>query len=82
MQHGDLVLKVTGTNRLAGTSLPNGETTGYVFESAGSPVAAVEVINDGSVRLAHDMAPGLRGPVSAAVSALLLLEELRRTFPD
>jgi len=82
LQRGDLVLQVTGTNRLTETPLPNGETTGYVFESAGKPVAAVEVINAGSVRLAPEMAPGLRGPVNAAVSALLLLEELRRTLPD
>jgi hypothetical protein len=76
------VITVTGTSRLAGTFLPLGETSGYVFESRGKPVAAVEVINDGAVWLAPDLDPALRAPVTAAISALLLFEELRKTLPE
>lgn len=76
------VITVTGTNRLAGTFLPLGETSGYVFESRGKPVAAVEVINNGAVWLAPDLDPTLRAPVTAAISALLLFDELRKTLPE
>lgn len=75
-------LEVTGTNRLAGTPFPLGETAGYVFTVSGRTVAAVETLNDGAVWLAPDLAPELRGPVVAAASALLLFEELRKTFPE
>ncbi len=76
------VIEVRGTNRLAGTFLPLGETTGYIFESRGKPVAAVEVINDGAVWLSPELDPALRAPVTAAISALLLFEELRKTLPE
>lgn len=75
------VIEVRGTNRLAGTFLSLGETSGYVFESRGKPIAAVEVINDGAVWLAPEIDPTLRAPVTAAISALLLFEELRKTLP-
>ncbi len=73
---------VRGTNRLAGTFLTLDETTGYVFELAGRPVAAVEVINDGAVWLSSELPADYRGPVTAAASALLLFEELRKTLPE
>jgi hypothetical protein len=59
-----------------------GETTGYVIEWQNRPVAAVEVINDGSVRLHPELAEEHRRPVVAAIAALLLYEELRATFPE
>lgn len=80
-RNGELI-DVRGTNRLAGTFLPLGETSGYVFESRGKPVAAVEVINDGAVWLSPELDPTLRAPVTAAISALLLFEELRKTLPE
>jgi hypothetical protein len=79
---GQHTVKVRGTNKLAGTILPLGETSGYVFEYAGQPVAAVEVINDGAAWFSPDLQPDLRAPVASAISALLLFEELRKTFPD
>lgn len=82
LSRNDVSITVTGTNKLAGTILPYGETSGYVFESAGRPIAAVEVINNGAVWLAPDLAPELRAPVTAAISALLLMEELRKTLPE
>lgn len=82
LSRNDITISVTGTNRLAGSIFPLGETTGYVFESAGRPIAAVEVINDGAVWLTPDLDPNLRAPVTAAISALLLMEELRKTLPE
>lgn len=80
-RNGELI-EVRGTNRLAGTFLSLGETSGYVFASRGRPVAAVEVINDGAVWLSPELDPALRAPVTAAISALLLFEELRKTLPE
>jgi hypothetical protein len=76
------VITVQGTNRLAGTFLPLGETSGYSFAAAGKTLAAVEVINNGAVWLAPDLDPALRGPVTAAIASLLLFEELRKTLPE
>lgn len=77
-----LVLHVRGTNRLSGTPLPLDETTGYTIEHDGRIVAAAEVINDGAVWFANDLPADLRGPVTAALSALLLFEELRSVLPE
>lgn len=82
LRQGDRIVNVTGTNRLAGTRFPLGETSGYVFESKGRPVAAVEVVNNGAVWFAPDLDPVLRAPVTAAMSSLLLFEELRKTLPE
>lgn len=82
LERGDRTIVVTGTNRLAGTPLPLDETTGYVFESGGRPVAAVEVINDGAVWISPAIDAGERAPVTAAIAALLLFEELRKTLPE
>lgn len=82
LSQGNQLITVKGTNRLVGTPFPLGDTTGYVFESGGRAVAAVEVINDGAVWLSPGLDPALRTPVTAAISALLLFEELRATLPD
>jgi hypothetical protein len=82
LSQGNQVILVQGTNLLAGTPFPLGETSGYVFESGGRVAAAVEVINDGAVWLSPGLDPTLRAPVTAAISALLLFEELRATLPE
>lgn len=82
LTRGTQTVKVRGTNKLAGTFFALGETAGYIFEVGGRPVAAVEIINDGAVWLSPDLAKELRQPVTAAISALLLFEELRKTFPE
>ncbi len=79
---GARTVAVRGLNRLAGTFFVSGETTGYVFELAGRPVAAVEVINDGAVWFSSGLPEDYRGPVTAAISSLLLFEELRKTLPE
>ncbi len=82
LKRGSAVIDVEGTNRLAGTRLPMGETTGYLFKEGGRTLAAVQVINNGAVWLAPDLAAPQRGPILAAISALLLFEELRPTLPE
>jgi len=82
LKRGERTVAVTGTNKLAGTPLPLDETTGYVFESAGEPVAAVEVINNGAVWISPSIDSADRAPITAAIAALLLFEELRKTLPE
>ena len=82
LSQGNQVIAVKGTNRLSGTPFPLGDTSGYVFASGGRAVAAVEVINEGAVWLSPNLDPTLRAPVTAAISALLLFEELRATLPE
>jgi hypothetical protein len=82
LNSGARTITVTGTSKLAGTPLPLDETTGYVFESGGTPVAAVEVINNGAVWISPAIDAADRAPVTAAVAALLLFEELRKTLPE
>lgn len=73
---------VKGTNALARSPLSFDDTTGYVFQILGRAVAAVEVLNRGAVWIAPDLEPELRGPIVAAIGALLLFEELRPTLPE
>lgn len=82
LRQGARTIAVSGTNRLAGTRFPLGETSGYVFTLNHRPIAAVEVINNGAVWLAADLAPDVRVAVAHAAAALLLFEELRATLPE
>ncbi len=45
-------------------------------------LAAVEVLNNGAVWLSPKTDAAHRGPILAALSALLLFEELRPTLPE
>ena len=82
LRHNDVVYAVTGTNKLAGTRLPLEGTSGYVVALDGEALAAVEVINNGAVWVAPHLSAEQRQPLLAAVSALLLFEDLRATLPD
>jgi hypothetical protein len=82
LRHNDVVYAVTGTNKLAGTKLPLEGTSGYVVARGGEALAAVEVINNGAVWVAPHLSAEQRQPLLAAVSALLLFEDLRATLPD
>lgn len=82
LSRGAETIAVQGTNRLAGSVFRLADTTGYSFSANGRTLAAVEVINDGAVWLAPDLDPAWRGPVTSAIAALLLFEELRATLPE
>lgn len=69
-------ISVRGTTALEG-SLRTQETSGYNITHGGRPVAAVEVVNSGSVTLAPSLESQSRSLLAAAAAALLLLEELR-----
>ena len=67
---------VEGTNRLADTSLPLGEASGYFFRRGDTPTGAVDVINDGRVLLMPSEYANTRDAVACAASALLLFQDL------
>ena len=72
----DDAFTVRGTTALEG-GLPSAETSGYHLTHGSRPVAAVEVVNKGSVALDPTLSPETRSLLSAAAAALLLLDELR-----
>lgn len=78
---GPSSFQVRGTKALDG-GLPSGTTSGYLIESGTGAVAAVEVVNNGSVTLRPTLDPAQRSLLSAAAAALLLLEELRSVLDD
>lgn len=82
LRHADALFTVKGTDRLAGTRLPLGATSGYVIEWGSQVLAAVEVINRGAVWIAPDIRPEHRGAVVATIASLLLFESLRATLPE
>lgn len=82
LRRGNMVIDLEGTNRLAGSRLPLGETTGYIVRDGPDTVAAAEVLNNGAVWISPKTDAAHRGPILAALSALLLFEELRPTLPE
>ncbi|MCF8040622.1 MAG: hypothetical protein K9K65_08980 [Desulfarculaceae bacterium] len=73
-----LTMQIRGTNKLAGTTIPLSEPTGYVF-SINGPVSgtagAVQVINNGILWLPDSPQQGAMAAVSAA---MLLYQDVSR----
>jgi hypothetical protein len=82
LRRNDMVFSVIGTNRLEGLRLPLGDTSGYVIAWGSQVLAAVEVVNKGAVWMAPDVKSEHRAPLFAAISSLLLFEDLRATLPE
>lgn len=72
---------VSGTNKLKG-GLPVSFTTGYYIRRDGRDIGAVEVVNDGAVRIKADLSATDKHAVAAASAALLLLEDLRASIEE
>ena len=69
-------VRIEGTNALHGTSIGLSETTGYRFFRQGQEVGAVEVINQGSVRLSPWLDPQTKAALAATAAALLLYKDV------
>lgn len=76
LTRGNVEVRIEGTNRLASTSIPASDPTGYVFSLDGQQVAAVEVINDGALWILPAIDSNLREVLAAASAALLLYQDL------
>jgi hypothetical protein len=74
---GTVRISVKGTRKLAGTTLPLTEATGYLFYGDQGLVGAVDVLNQGSVWIAKDLPDPLPRVLASAASALLLYRDLR-----
>ena len=86
-EHGDIVLKgslsgagqsyrVEGSRQLAGTPMPLMENAGFLILDGTRLVAAVDVLNAGSVHFDRALTPAQRDPLAAAAAALLLYRDI------
>ena len=69
-------LFIRGTHRLAGSSIPLSDPTGYEIKRGRNLVGAVEVINDGAVWILPSVSRELRAAISTASAALLLFKDI------
>ena len=74
---GDIRISVKGTRKLAGSTWPLTEATGYLFYRDQDLVGAVDVLNQGAVWIEKDLPDPMRSVLAAAASALLLYRDLR-----
>ena len=73
---GRAVYDVESSRELAGSSIPLMETAGFIIYLGGAPVAAVDLLNEGSVRFDRRLAPVQRDALAAAATALLLYRDI------
>lgn len=74
---GTAVIKVEGIRKLQGTPIPLGEPSGYLFLGPDGLVGAVEVINNGTVWIAGDVAPDVQSALACTSASLLLYRALK-----
>lgn len=70
------VYRVEGVDRLEGTPMPLLEASGYLFTLDGYNVAAVEVINEGHIRLSTALDEFQIDLLAAASASLLLYRDI------
>ena len=75
---GQAAWRVEGTRSLAGTSIPLMENAGFLLYEGPRLVAAVDLINAGSVLFDRDLPPAAREPLAAAAAALLLYRDISK----
>ena len=73
---GATIYRVEGTRQLAGTSIPLMENAGFLIYDGTRLVAAIDLLNAGSVYLDRTLSPARREPLAAAATALLLYRDI------
>ena len=73
---GQTTYRIDGTRQLAGTSMPLMENAGFLIYEEARLVAAVELVNAGSVHFDQLLPPARRDPLAAAAAALLLYRDI------
>ena len=73
---GTTSYRVEGTRKLAGTSIPLMENAGFLIYDGSRLVAAVDLLNAGSVHFEPSLSPAQREPLAAAAAALLLYRDI------
>lgn len=74
LTNGSQHIDVQGSTALAGSSLPLTEASGYIFTVNSQPVASVDVINAGAVRIDFASDPQIKLVLADASAALLLYQ--------
>ena len=67
---------IEASRQLAGTHIPLMDNAGFIVYDGKTPVAAVELINAGTVRFARELPPDRRDALAAAAAALLLYRDI------
>ncbi|HRT04625.1 MAG TPA: hypothetical protein P5204_02900 [Kiritimatiellia bacterium] len=73
---GRTAYRVEGSRQLAGTPIPLMENAGFLIYDGTRLVAAVDLVNAGSVRFDQALSPAQREPLAAAAAALLLYRDI------
>jgi len=73
---GQVSYRVEGSHKLAGSPIALTDTTGYLIYQGRLLVAAVDVLNAGSVTFAPEVTVAQRDSLAAAAAALLLYQDL------
>ena len=68
--------RVEGTHKLAGSSIPLSYPSGFLVFDGPRIVAAIDVVNAGSVYFDRSLPESLRDPLAAASAALLLYRDI------
>ncbi|MGD9782969.1 MAG: hypothetical protein AB7V14_12600 [Kiritimatiellia bacterium] len=73
---GKAAYRIDGTRQLAGTSMPLMENAGFLIYDETRLVAAVDLLNAGSVHFDRNLPSARREPLAAAAAALLLYRDI------
>lgn len=73
---GQTAYRVEGSRQLAGTSIPLMENAGFLIYDGPHLVAAIDLVNAGSVRFDQALTSAQREPLAAAAAALLLYRDI------
>lgn len=74
--NGKTAYTIEGSHKLAGSSFPLMDPSGYLIYNGRKLVAAVDLLNAGSVYLDNDLPQSQRDALAAAATALLLHKEV------
>ena len=73
---GHTAYRIEGSRQLAGTSIPLMENAGFLIYNGTRLVAAIDLVNAGSVRFDQALTSAQREPLAAAAAALLLYRDI------
>jgi len=74
--NGKTTYRIEGTHKLAGSPMPLVDTSGYLIYKGKRVVAAVDILNAGSVTFDSKLSVAKRGPLAAAAAGLLLYKDI------
>ncbi len=73
---GKTTYRIEGSHQLAGSPMPLVDTAGFLIYDGTRLIAAVDLINAGSVYFDRQLSAARRDPLAAAATALLLYQDI------